>query len=208
MDSKDIVQSFITECEKVKTAHDLFSALFDRDDGHKRNLLQSVAPMTFGDLNQILIEYMLLQSAKLTDPATIGKHTNLTSNFIMERLNWPPEVRDRLAAINARLNSFRDHIIDYRTKRGAHLDLDAHTSNPRTLGAFPLGADDAFLCDLEEFIQIAMTHLDPTQRVSLQIAMSEDVHSLVVALAKSVAFDQCPTCAKEGHAKVLDILGS
>ncbi len=87
MDSKDIVQSFVTECEKVRMAHDLFSELFDPDDDRKRNLFQSVAPTTFGDLNEILIGFMLLQFAKLTDPATTRMHANLTSNFIVEKLN-------------------------------------------------------------------------------------------------------------------------
>jgi len=208
MNSREIVQSFVTECEKVKMAHDLFSALFDPCDDRKRELLQSVAPKTFGDLNEILVGYMLLQFAKLTDPAKSMGHDNLTSNFIVEKLTWPPAVRDRLSAINTRLMAFRAQIIDYRTKRGAHLDLDAHTWNPRTLGAFPQGADDEFLRDLEEFLKIAMAHLDPDQHVTLRIAMSEDVDSLVLALAKSVALDQCPTCSPGGRAReVLDILG-
>ncbi len=208
MNSKEIVQSFVTECEKVKMAHDLFSALFDPGDERKRELLQSVAPKTFGDLNEILVGYMLLQFAKLTDPAKTGKYENLTSNFIVEKLVWPREVKDRLSAINTRLMAFRAQIIDFRTKRGAHLDLDAHTSNPRTLGAFPQGAGVAFLRDLEEFLQVAIAHLEPNEHVTLQIAMSEDVHSLVLALAKSVAFDQCPTCSRGRRAEaVLDILG-
>lgn len=208
MNSKEIVQSFVTECEALKMAHDLFSTLFDPGEDRKRELLQSVAPKTFGDLNEILIGYMLLQFAKLTDLAKTMRHDNLTSNFIVEKLTWPPEVKDRLSAINTRLMAFRAQIIGYRTKRGAHLDLDVHTLNPRTLGAFPQGADDKFLRDLEEFLQVAMEHLDPNEHVTLQIAMSEDVDSLVLALARSVAFDQCPTCSRGSRAKkVLDILG-
>jgi hypothetical protein len=43
---------------------------------------------------------------------------------------------------------------------------------------------------------------------TLRIAMSEDGHSLVLALVKSVASDQCPTCPRGTRAKeVLDILG-
>ncbi len=139
--SKDVVQSFVTECEKVKMAHNLFSGLFDPSDDRKCKLLQSVAPKTFGDLNEILIGYMLLQFAKLTNPAKTGKHENLTSNFIVEQLDWPPDVKDRLTVVNARLTNFRASIIDYRTRRGAHLDLGAHTAGQRTLGAFPQGAD-------------------------------------------------------------------
>jgi hypothetical protein len=208
MNSKEIVQSLVTECANVKIAHDLFTALFDPCDDRQRELSQSVAPKTFGDLNEILVGYMLLQFARLTDPAKTMGHDNLTSNFIVEKLTWPPEVKSRLSAINTRLMAFGAQIIDYRTKRGAHLDLDAHTSNPRTPGVFPQGADDAFLIDLEEFPQVAMAHLAPDEHVSLQIAMSEDVHSLVVALAKSVTFDQCTSCSKGSRASaVLDILG-
>jgi hypothetical protein len=208
MNSKEIVQRFVTECERVKMAHDLFSALFDPCDDRKRDLFQSVAPKTFGHLNEILIDYMLLQFAKLTDLANTMGHDNLTSSFIVEKLPWPLEVKERLSAINARLMNFRGHVKEYRTKRGAHLDLEAHKSNARALGAFPQGADDNFLRDLQEFLQVAMAHVDPNEHVTLQIAMSEDVHRLALALAKSVGFDQCPTCPRGNRAeKVLDILG-
>ncbi len=208
MNSKEIVRSFVNECEKVKMAHDLSSALFDPCDVRKRELLQSVAPKIFGDLNEILVGYMLLQFARLTDRTTTMGHDNLTSNFIVEKLAWPPHVKDQLSAINARLMAFRAQIIDYRTKRGAHLDIDTHTSNPRTLGAFSQGADGTFFRGLEEFLKVAMAHLDQNEHVTLQVAMSEDVHSLVVALAKSVAFDQCPNCSGGARASaVLDILG-
>jgi hypothetical protein len=53
-----------------------------------------------------------------------------------------------------------------------------------------------------------MAHIDSNEHVTLQIAMSEDVHRLVLALAKSVAFDQCQTRPRASRAKeVLDIVG-
>jgi hypothetical protein len=52
-----------------------------------------------------------------------------------------------------------------------------------------------------------MGRLDPNQHVSLQIAMSEDVQSLALALAKSVVFDQLPAYGqRERDIAVLDIL--
>lgn len=115
-------------------------------------------------------------------------------------------MKDQLIAINARLMDFRAPIKEYRTKRGCPSRSRCPHVPPAYFGAFPPGAEGTFLRDLGEFLRIAMNHLDLNEHVSLQIAMSEDVDSLVVALAKSVVFDQCPTCMK-GTCAVLDVLG-
>ena len=109
--------------------------------------------MMFDDLNSMMIEHFYIQVSKLTDPAkTQRKLTrNLTTNYIVECMVLPHGVRDQLVEINRRLIAFSDHFSEYRNKRGAHLDLHAHTDQQRTLGDFPDGEDTAFFRDLEEF---------------------------------------------------------
>jgi hypothetical protein len=205
MNDLDIIQGFVVECEKTKLAYDLFRAMFDRGEWQQR-LFHSTAPKTFSDLNWIMIEHLYLQVSKLTDPAkTLGKHENLTTNFILECIQWPDHVKDRLAAVNNRLMAFSEHFIEYRNKRGAHLDLRAHTDQRRVLGSFPEGEDTTFFRDLEEFLRIAVGHLSPGEHVSLDIAMSDDVDGLVKAIERSVAFEQCSGCTSGERARrVLD----
>jgi len=203
MDYKDIVASFVVECENTKLAHGLFQALFGRSDW-QRKLFQSTAPKMFHDLKEILTQHFYLRVSNLTDPAKAQrKYENLTTNYIVQCIPWPDAVRDQLSDINRRLMAFSNHFVEYRNKRGAHLDLRAHTDQRRVLGAFPEGEDTAFFRDLEAFLQIAVGHFSPDEHVSLDIAMSDDVDRLVKAIEGSVSFQQCARCTPGERAKAL-----
>jgi len=205
MNDLDVIQRFVVECQRTKIAHDLFQALFDQGDWQQQ-LFHSTAPKMFSDLNGIMMEHFYLQVSKLTDPArTQRKHDNLTTNYIVECIPWPDDVKDKLISVNGRLMAFSEHFAEYRNKRGAHLDLLANTDQQRTLGSFPEGEDGTFFHDLEEFLQIAIGHFSPDAHVSLDIAMSDDVDGLVKAIERSVAFEQCPRCTSGERARrVLD----
>nr|WP_294552676.1 hypothetical protein [uncultured Rhodopila sp.] len=191
MNHLEIIRRFVVECERTKFAYDLFHALFNRGDW-QRQLFYSTAPKTFGDLNEILIEHFYLQVSKLTDPArSQRKYDDLTTNYIVECIPWPDQVKNRLIGVNRRLMAFSAHFTEYRNKRGAHLDLLANTDQQRTLGSFPEGQDTTFFNHLEEFLQIAIGHFSPDEQISLDIAMSDDVDGLVKAIERSVAFTQC-----------------
>jgi hypothetical protein len=103
-DPKAVVREFATICAVIQTAHTLYRHLFERDQ-HRVRLYDEIAPLTFHDLSDIVGQHVLLQFAKLTDSAKTGRYFNLTSNYIVEMLPWPDEVRERLAAVNATMKA-------------------------------------------------------------------------------------------------------
>jgi hypothetical protein len=189
-DPKDVVREFAKICASVNMAHTLYWQLFEQDQ-RRLKLYEKIAPFTFYDLSQIVGQYLLLQFAKLTDSAKTGRNFNLTSNYIIEVLPWPDDVRDKLASINERLMTFRAYIEPGRSKRIAHTDLQAQMERFERMGGFPKDADRQFLHDLQEFVDIALD-----EHIPLNVAMSDDAYLLIRALEKSVLYDRCGTCGE------------
>src|SRR5579872_2010995 len=175
------LEEFWQVCVMMRTDYDLYRSLFEADE-YQLDLFTSVAPLCFGDLSRILVEHLLLQFSKITDPARTGRKYNLTTNYILEELPWPDEVRTRLSEVNERLRAFRDYIESARSKRIAHLDLPAQIERHENLGRFPKGADIKFLQDLQLFIDIAYGHLHDGERRPIAIGMSTDTPGLIRAL--------------------------
>jgi hypothetical protein len=120
----------------------------------------------------------------------------LTSNYILEEIAWPDEIRLQLGNVNSRLMNFRKYIEGARSKRIAHTDLDGQLVTRASLGAFPKNTEHQFLQDLEEFLNIAYGHLSNGQFLPIDVAMATDTHRLVRAMAKSMIFDQGSKCGE------------
>lgn len=194
-DSKAVVEEFGKLCAETWIAHRLFASLFEVERS-QLDLYSSIAPHCFGDLCNILHQHVILQFAKLTDPAKTGRHSNLTSNYVLEAIAWPDAIRRQLADVNSRLMDFRRHIEAARSKRIAHTDLDAQLVTRESLGAFPKNAERQFLRDLQEFVDIAYGHFTNGNCLPIDVAMATDTDRLVRALAKAVVFDQCSKCGE------------
>lgn len=185
---KDILGGFWDQCTRLKMTHDLFYALFMSGRG-QIDLFQQVAPMFFQDLHGLMRDSLFIQFCRITDPAGSGSRTNLTTNYLLQVISWPPDIKKKLEAVNDRLMQFRAYIEAARSKRLTYADLRMELDKV-TLGKFPAGADLQFLKDLEEFLTIAHEHLGGTA-VSLSVGMSHDAHALVRALVKSRIYDIC-----------------
>lgn len=69
--TRKLIKQFCDKVFHLKQIHYMFCELF-----HKENaqfLMERTAPSFFFDLNQILINYFILEAAKLTGPATTQK---------------------------------------------------------------------------------------------------------------------------------------
>ena len=148
-----VVAAFCSECVWARSVRTHFSVLFE--SGVKRHeLLAEVAKTFFGDLNLILMEYVLLQQCKLTDPASSGKDKdNLTTNYILT-LSWSTATSALLADANRRLMAFRGKVVDARRKLVAHSDLKAILSLS-SLGCFTQDEEQAFWAALQDFTNAA-----------------------------------------------------
>jgi len=130
----EVVTAFCQECVWARSVRTHFAVLFE-SGARRHKLLAEVAKTFFGDLNTILIEYVLLQQCKLTDPASSGPNKdNLTTNYILT-LKWSSDTKAVLNDANQTLMEFRSKVVDARRKLVAHSDLTARISLA-ALGSF------------------------------------------------------------------------
>ncbi|WP_253203601.1 helix-turn-helix domain-containing protein [Methylosinus sp. KRF6] len=200
---KAIIEEFCIICEQVWTDYDLFQSVFGKDR-RAFDLYRSISPLLFEGLNRIMHENCYMQFCKITDNANTGKHSNLTTNYIIEQIPWPAEVAKNLKEVNERLMAFRQHIEPARSKRIAHVDLSAQVERWDNLGAFPKGAEMQFLQDLQKFVNIAYGHFHGGSSRPIEVSMSTDTHQLLRALVKSVIFDRCSKCTE--HERIVAVL--
>ena len=121
----------------------------------KREMLQNVAPMFLSDLNILIIEHLILQICKITDPEATGGKRNLTISFLVKNANCSSNPRElaKITRIAARIEKFRQRILPARNKFISHLDLDAALSR-KSLGGASVAAWLGFWFDLQDFLTI------------------------------------------------------
>jgi hypothetical protein len=192
-DREHVFDEFLKICLQLKIEFDLFCGLFDRGP-QQQDLLRRTAPFLFGEVSAALHHQVYLGFCRITDPARSGKYANLTTNYIVNELRWPEEVRANLAEVNERLMAFRKFVEPARSKRIAHTDFTAHIER-QSLGGYPPGADNKFFKDLEEFLTIAFREI-AGGTVLLSMATQNDTGRLITTLRKSELFDQCAKCSE------------
>jgi hypothetical protein len=182
------VKAFCDECVWVRSIRTHFADLFETSD--KRNqLLAEIASTFFHDLNLLMIEYLLLQQCKLTDPASSGgtDKNNLTSNYIVG-LGWSEETKLILESANTELMAFRIKIFEVRRKLIAHLDFRARTQS-NIFGEFTALEEKKFWDSLQVFVNAAHEEAfsDPFE---IDVMMVDgDVSSLMHSLAEAADYN-------------------
>ena len=189
--SRETVDCFCRQVFWLKQIHYICRELFE-DDGSE-SLMQKTAPRFFADLNTILIDYFLLEIAKLTDPAKSGKRENFTVANLIESIDWPSACLKKIEKLNETVLTFRKYIEPARNKLLAHYDKTAVISKA-TLGAFPKDEDKKLLDVLEQMCNVVH-----------EIAYGEIIGSMVVdknvldfkkTLGKAIVFDKLFNDAK------------
>lgn len=153
--------------------------------------MEMTAPSFFADLNTILHNYLLLEFAKVTDPAESGKKgkENFTVDNLVVSISWPPGIQERLGSLSDRTKVFRRHILEARNKLLAHTDKETFLAE-RTLGGFPEGEDEVYLETLEEICDV--THEACFGRIFgfMNLTMAGDVINFKTTLENAVAFKE------------------
>jgi hypothetical protein len=184
------VKKFIDYCVILRAFWTHFQTLFEGSD-LKRELLQTTAPKFFGDVNLMLIEHLILQICKLTDPEITQGKRNLTVQFLINNADFSASPRElaTLTKIAARIDAFRKRILPARNKFISHLDLDAvHRRKP--LGGASIAAWQEFWLDLQDFVGIMhKRYIDPKVPYYLNgVGGFSDTDQLVKALKESTYF--------------------
>ena len=206
MTLKDEIEAMANVCVRLRSIWRHYEILFEEGE-LRRTLMHRIAPVFFGDLNQLLIEQLVLEVCRLTDPAVTKGRTNLTIDYVMRESDFAgaPEDFDRLITLRDNIHQFRSKIIPARNRLIGHLDRDA------VMAAQPLGPTSEaewtqFWNDLEEFLNVVhKRYVDPSGSFMLNnVGMISDADSLVKALKESTYFH----CALDDHAlsgRVADI---
>lgn len=181
-----VVIAFCEECVWLYSIRKHFADLFESGD-RRQALLREVAETLFHDLNLVLLEYVLLQQCKLTDPASSGgDKENLTTNYIVE-LGWSADTARQLQVANAEIMAFRAKINDARRKLIAHLDLRTRLQ-PIDLGSFSSEEEERFWNALQTFVN-AVHEEAIGGPYDIKVTMPDgDVASLIHCLSDAVDY--------------------
>lgn len=184
------VEAFSSACVSLRAFGRHFQIIFEGSD-LKRELLQSISPTFFKDLNILLIEHLILQICKITDPEETMGRKNLTIKFLLQNSDFSstPGDLDNLKCLSESMHNFRTKILPARHKLIGHLDRESVL-----LGQSLGGADQSdwhqFWLDLQDFLQIIhKRYVDPSGHFYLNgIGYISDADSLIKALKESTYF--------------------
>lgn len=185
--AQEIIKKFCEQVVWLRSVHRSYKELFESEETQR--LMEKTARAFFSDLNAIFIEYLLLEFAKITDPAESYGEENFTINNIIQGIHWPPEDEQKLKDLNDKVEKFRGYIINARNKLLAHSDKKTVLSD-KSLGEFPEGEDERFLIILEEICNI--THEASFNSIfgEIVVSMDGDVLDLKKALKKALVYDR------------------
>ena len=205
----DKAKQFVTKfCDRVlwlREVRHIIRNLFENDQ--TQNLLNKTAPFFFYILSNITMNYLLLEFAKITDPAR-SKVKKEDENFTIENLvtsvDWPKDIEEKLLLLNESTKIFKQYIQPARHKLLAHTDKKTFLSG-QVLGAFPKGADEEFLDVLEEICNIAHRACFNVIYGKMLPNPSGDVNNLIRALENSLAFKRLLSeSSGNEHVKLVD----
>ncbi|MGA2904800.1 MAG: hypothetical protein ABSD98_13275 [Candidatus Korobacteraceae bacterium] len=188
--AKNIIKKFCAHVHWLVRVRHIYKVLFEDVRPSCRTLMEKTAPSFFADLNRILQEYLLLECAKITDPATTGKYENFTVDCLVQKIRWPNgDILKKLESLKGSTDDFRSDIECARNKFLAHLDKEAVLSG-EPLGAFPEGKDKTFLDALQNICNITHEACIGTIYGDMLPITGGDVINLRKTLACAVAFEE------------------
>lgn len=152
--NQDIVR-FAHHCAFMRSIYSHLKELFEYSDGEEKNRMKRTAPILFSDLNHILIEYVILQVCKVTDPVKQGANENQTAAFMLKHYDFQnePQSLQRLIELCDRLKAFRQKVLPARNKLISHADREAIRAGV-LLGKAPNEDWEKFWDHLQEFVTI------------------------------------------------------
>jgi hypothetical protein len=203
--AKEIVTKFCGHVHRLIRLRHVYKVLFEDERPSCQTLMKKTAWSFFLDLNTVLQEYLLLECAKITDPATTYNHANFTVDALLQNICWPndeaslkkmtslpdddKDIMKALKSLQTTAQDFRSCIKRARNKLLAHLDRKAVLSG-KPLGEFPEGKDRNFFEALEKTCNI--THEACFGKIygHMSTVGAGDVISLRKTLVCAVAFKQ------------------
>lgn len=186
--AKEIVERFCGHIHWLVSIRHTFNVLFEDEQPSCQTLMEKTARSFFADLNRILQEYLLLECAKITDPAATRNHENFTVDHLVQKIVWPDgDTLKELKKLQKTAEDFRRYIKPARDKLLAHLDRGAVLSRT-ALGGFPEGEDEKFFDALQRICNIACKACSGEIYGEMSPVKAGDVIDLRKTLEQALAF--------------------
>ncbi|MGA2641329.1 MAG: hypothetical protein ABSG21_10565 [Spirochaetia bacterium] len=184
-----LVTDFCVHADWIEAIFRMYVELFYFDDTIQ--LFDRNNRLFYKLLGDVLGRYIVLEFNKVTDPKDSGKgKEHMSVDYLVDAIEWPIEVEQKLDDLRERMNSFRKLIKPARVNMLAHLSVEAAKSKKR-YGAFPEGKDGEFVKNLHEFCKIVYkaSVQDNSPIHTVRIGYKPDIQHFKKTLAKSKAFD-------------------
>jgi AbiU2 len=191
-DPGDDISIFIDNCVFARSVYLHGSALFEQSTDRDKQRMSRTAGTLFGDLSQVIREYVILQVCKMTDPARdVRGNDNHTVAFLLEYYDFSSDfpLRERLTSLRAQLESFGAKLRPARNKLISHADRGARLAgNP--LGGVAEGDWNQFWLDLQDFVCLIHLKVLGGPFYLNAVAGLTDAHGLLKALKHAECFDE------------------
>ncbi len=186
-DAEQLIEKFGNQVVQLRAVHNIFKELYENEEAHI--LMERTAHSFFSNLNTVLQHYILLEFAKITDPATTMGQENFTIDNLIESIDWPQDIQEELTLLSHKTKVFKKYIKKPRNKLFAHNDKKVHLSD-KVLDGFPKGEDETFLQILEEICNIMHKACFNTIFGQISVATEGDVFDLKKTLKRALAFEK------------------
>jgi hypothetical protein len=191
--TKDDISIFADYAVYVRSVYMHGQTLCETADQADKDVMESAAPVFFGDLNKVLIEYVILQVCKITDLAKdIRGNENHTTEFFVASSDFSsePDKANRLAELNKSMQVLRRKLKPARDKVISYLDRNAGLFKT-IMGAASKDEWSQFWRDLDEFVAILYEkYVSSPPLHLLTVSGITDTTYLQDALRKGTHFDQ------------------
>jgi hypothetical protein len=121
---QQIFEAFREECIWLRNCYNTYAALFESGKDTSQ-LLHQTAAHFFYDLNRILIEYIVLQACKITDPARFRGRDNLTVETLNNALEDAQLLTEEIREHSQGVVRYREFLTEARNRLISHLDTEA-----------------------------------------------------------------------------------
>ena len=200
-DTQATVNKFCELVVRLRVIHRIYEELFA--DSDSKEMMEKTAHYFFRDLNNVVVDYLLLQFAKITDPAATGGRGNLTVDYLVYTIQWPDEWKDQLIPLRNRAMELRPCIKDVRNRILAHNDWKTIMIGWK-LGGFQEGKDKEFLDALEDLCKLAYMGCFSSVFGDISVVTTGDVLGFKKVLQKAIAFKKA--LAESGPAEKAKLL--
>lgn len=183
---KDEFIAFRGECIWLRICYNTYKDLYESELSEGDSILLQSAPGFFEDLNNILIEYCLLLSSRITDPKGKGSKQNLTISYLVDKLSDANLLTEKIQNLHDELLEYRYVIVDARNKLIAHSDRDSVLKQD-LLGAHKKEEAENFFENMQNFCDEVGCAVGEGPSDFRYLPQKGDVRDLLIVLKAGLA---------------------